>query len=44
MEKKEPKSFPNVSLGGKLPREKSEVDSGQLRYGQEEKTESINRK
>lgn len=29
----EKKSYPNVSLGGRLSKQKGEVDSGHLRYG-----------
>jgi hypothetical protein len=30
---KKVKSYPNVSLGGKLSKTKGDVDSGHLRYG-----------
>ncbi|WP_462413223.1 hypothetical protein [Neobacillus sp. Marseille-QA0830] len=32
---KKTKSYPNVSLGGERAKDKGEVDSGQLRYGEE---------
>ncbi|WP_251551117.1 hypothetical protein [Neobacillus muris] len=31
------KSFPNVSLGGERAKDKGEIDSGQLRYGEDHK-------
>ncbi|WP_285228878.1 hypothetical protein [Mesobacillus foraminis] len=37
-------SFPNVSLGGKINKQKGETDSGHLRYGQNEKKDSKSRK
>lgn len=37
-------SFPNVSLGGKINKQKGETDSGHLRYGQKGNNENKNRK
>ncbi|MFS0636012.1 hypothetical protein AB1K84_08905 [Mesobacillus foraminis] len=37
-------SFPNVSLGGKINKQKGETDSGHLRYGQNGKKDGKSRK
>ena len=43
MDEKE-KSIPNVSLKGKLNKQKGDTDAEQLRYGQKHGTEGSNRK
>jgi hypothetical protein len=37
-------SYPNVSLGGKLSKQKGERDSGQLRYAQNDLPNGGNKK
>jgi hypothetical protein len=43
MQEKETR-FPNVSLKGKLNKQKGDTDPEQLRYGQKNQTEGSNRK